>query len=1661
MRLIKNTTSILLLLLGVLCAVGRAQDTNREQDTSRVPIHVPPVELRVGAEEVISSSLDICIGSSLEVMGRLFTWGRDVTVISVKTAQGVVIDHNGSVSPTETTEYIMTYKTSSGESTASATVTVWQPAYIRIVGDNITGGDVCANQTLSFSIDSSAFVQGNVRWTVSTDGTTGTTAYGNNFSFTPTQSCELIVMADNDHCDGATTHTMSFNYLPKLNLSNVSIDFALPNYATCKECPFGLPDSRNWYMQASDGEIEKVELTWDDGTTGEKALTGEWTTFKCKVVFTIKKSNICEDVSAEVAKTIMLSVNGLLCEPELHDPKMELSSCEWNPVYLYAPYDIDTTHIRSYTNASFSISPPWPGFEVKDSVLFQSMGNSNGWEQAFFLRPSQRDKNNTAISYNTVYAADYTVACPYSTVKPFIQKSVRKEGTVQLDTNLLDVYYAYCDRYPGKLDVEGSQGWLKIETLMFDNIPADSFAFKFPGLNQMHYNTVHTIRTKINPNIDQYKKLNLRIVVSRDLEECRFVDTIVRVVELQKENYCDPYYTYDYDWNPFDYNSHCVGSEHIVRYSVPLYYQHIDSLKILSSSFPLSSEVENTNTNKQYTCSFQPYFSSKTDEDKKRQDGTITFVGYYHDIETLETGSDTIGWPLEIRTCPPIVQNTLNPDCRPRSACFSCPGSEWITSVGFVNPSTDSKKIKIQWVKSPAGHPVLERLDTNRPKADSLMPKPLLDGTYMALWRSHFLLYEPSDFTLEITYNEGDSVRTIRMDSSFRIDPVCKPRVALARDSCCVGDQLFWYIYADFYKYHLQQAQWNNPSSAVYPNNTEKEDYFYTAGPPRIRPRLAYRTEVQLPGLYPYTVQYKVNDTILTYSDTLRIHAVNTPKIFIEDSIYICEKSDVDLRQYIDSSMVRELIGVSSPSELLKKDLRTDKVYPLTAFMRYTCQNGNRKTNSLYVFVEGNVFLSFKDTTRVVCPLDSISLGPISSNGRMHWMKRRWKDGVLETENDTIWKFVRYNRSISDLVEADSALYTVVAFTACPKPAETETFKAISRPVPKIVLSDLHRCYPDTLHPKFTASGIAIEENTVQWFLKDEALLPPYAPTLDTTPIRLMVRGENGCWARADERLYNYGLPKLQTLTSICFHAGELDTLVLTGADEYDWKGNGRVDETDGARYILQPMQDEVAYVKGTDLATGCVSLDTLNVWLYAPRIAVVNDTLCRMAEWKQPFMGDSLTRIVWYFAGADFGAGSGDGGSTTDASGSDGGGVDGSGGASSSDGADVTPFGRLMGRDSLYWPSLQLSDTGLYTRISYRVACVDTQRYYLQLHPLPQSRLQGQDLLCEHDTLNLFYVSNARELYPEANAFTWYAPSGQPLASAPSADTLYYNFNYVQTTDSGWYAMRMSYGVCHWFDSLHLAVTPIPYPILPADTFFCETRYIMLDAFNPDYPDGDYSWQNGLNPMPGAGGEDQFTLIRVRDSGSYTATLVADGCIGEKVVKVEERPLPVFYMPIDTLVCRGVECMFYLPDHYDAYAWYEDSSANAVGFDSWQGYKNYGRVWVEVTHRGCADTLETFIDRVFCGRLYFPTAFTPNGNNVNDSFGPISVAEPEDLYYELTIVNPNNQVVFHSTNPKEMWDGTFKGVPCPPDTYMYTCKAIVRRTGRDVSMTGRIVLIR
>jgi len=88
---------------------------------------------------------------------------------------------------------------------------------------------------------------------------------------------------------------------------------------------------------------------------------------------------------------------------------------------------------------------------------------------------------------------------------------------------------------------------------------------------------------------------------------------------------------------------------------------------------------------------------------------------------------------------------------------------------------------------------------------------------------------------------------------------------------------------------------------------------------------------------------------------------------------------------------------------------------------------------------------------------------------------------------------------------------------------------------------------------------------------------------------------------------------------------------------------------------------------------------------------------------------------------------------------------------------------------------------------------------------------------------------------------------------------------------------------------------------------------------------------------------------------------------------------------------------------------------------------------------------------------IKIPTGFTPNGDGLNDWFGPIGKVPDE---YSIMIFNRNGEIVFKSSSTYSKWDGRYKGLIQPNGVFIYWVQY------RDINkklfqQKGTLVLVR
>lgn len=176
-------------------------------------------------------------------------------------------------------------------------------------------------------------------------------------------------------------------------------------------------------------------------------------------------------------------------------------------------------------------------------------------------------------------------------------------------------------------------------------------------------------------------------------------------------------------------------------------------------------------------------------------------------------------------------------------------------------------------------------------------------------------------------------------------------------------------------------------------------------------------------------------------------------------------------------------------------------------------------------------------------------------------------------------------------------------------------------------------------------------------------------------------------------------------------------------------------------------------------------------------------------------------------------------------------------------------------------------------------------------------------------------------------------------------------------------------------------------------------------------------------------------------------------GCYNYDTIEVKLVRDPVITDFPDHILCIGDTLEVYVePSHSGVVFWIDGNQ------DSRRYIMDSGLYIVQISNY-CHSAIDTF--RVYwedCTCIpYFPNAFTPNQDNLNDIFKP-ELCELSD--YSMMILSEWGEIMFSTTNKDEGWDGQYRGSPAPEGAYVYliTYKTL---NGEERSENGAVMLLR
>ena len=210
---------------------------------------------------------------------------------------------------------------------------------------------------------------------------------------------------------------------------------------------------------------------------------------------------------------------------------------------------------------------------------------------------------------------------------------------------------------------------------------------------------------------------------------------------------------------------------------------------------------------------------------------------------------------------------------------------------------------------------------------------------------------------------------------------------------------------------------------------------------------------------------------------------------------------------------------------------------------------------------------------------------------------------------------------------------------------------------------------------------------------------------------------------------------------------------------------------------------------------------------------------------------------------------------------------------------------------------------------------------------------------------------------------------------------------------------------------------------------------------------------------------------------GSYTVDLIVtspDGCVSNttitNMITVYDYPNSYFLSDPNPTDVLNPMVNFTDSSSSDVVSWFwtfgengelgtsAETDPSLVFPDAEPG--TYPVELITVNVNGCSDTSMLFVIVNGVYNFYVPSAFTPDGDGINDYFFPLGESV-SDQGYELRIFNRWGDVVFFSEEMSVKWDGTYQSGPAELGVYVWIVKTIDAITGEFREYTGHVSLIR
>lgn len=241
------------------------------------------------------------------------------------------------------------------------------------------------------------------------------------------------------------------------------------------------------------------------------------------------------------------------------------------------------------------------------------------------------------------------------------------------------------------------------------------------------------------------------------------------------------------------------------------------------------------------------------------------------------------------------------------------------------------------------------------------------------------------------------------------------------------------------------------------------------------------------------------------------------------------------------------------------------------------------------------------------------------------------------------------------------------------------------------------------------------------------------------------------------------------------------------------------------------------------------------------------------------------------------------------------------------------------------------------------------------------------------------------------------------------------------------------------------VSLLPLPSVMIDPIPVQCDRDSVLLAPVTANI--NTYTWSTGSHD----------SVIYAKTSGTYTVT-AANNCgsvTGSADVSLLTSPVKPFNgLTIDS--CSAAQVVLDAQNPAHTYLWSTGQSQQFIAVT------DSGMYYVTISDTGhCAVTDSVYVMMHDCAtcRAVVPTAFTPNGDGVNETFKPKFECALQS--YTMKIYDRWGEMVYMSEDQTMGWDGFYKSKAQPLGVYVFFVQYRNQGDKQESSITGNVTLLR